>query len=116
MPEMDAFKQQKKQAKPEKQTKKRTNWILWIASMALVIYVIVTIVDQNVKIYNARAELDRLNDTISLQEIKIDELKEVADAVEEDNFDKFDDYIEKKARLNGFVKEDEVVYITIAGD
>lgn len=112
----EALKRPKKPAASGKITKKRTNWILWIAAMALVIYVIVTIADQNIRINNARAELAGLNEKISLQEIKIDELKEVADAVENDNFDKFNDYIEKKARLNGFVKEDEVVYITIAGD
>lgn len=109
-------KQQKASVQTDKEPKKKTNWILWIASMALVISIAITIVNQNVKIRNAQAELEELNGIISLQEMKIDELKEVADAVEKENFDKYSDYIEKKARVYGFTKDGEVVFINIAGD
>ncbi len=100
----------------EKKSRKKTNWIILIAGMAAIIYVAVTIVGQNIRIYNAKAELSVLQDKMSLEIMKAEELKKVADAVENDDFDQFDDYVEKQARLNGFTKDGEVVYINIAGD
>lgn len=101
----------------ENQTKKRTNWVLWIAFVALVIYIVTMIVQQNIKIHNAREQLEQLNEQISIQNIKIEELKEVAAAVEDNNLKQFEDYIEKRARSEfGLGKSDETVYINIAGE
>ncbi len=97
--------------------RKKLNWLLYIAVVAFVIYIAVTIVDQNVRIKNAKQELADLDDTISLQSIKIEELKGVADAVEKNDLDSYADYIERIAREDlGYVKNGEVVYINIAGD
>ena len=107
----------KKKAKKTRNVRKGSNWILYIAVVAFVLYIAVTIVDQNVKIRNAKDELAELDDKISLQKIKIDELKTVADAVEKNDLDSYSDYIEKIAREDlGYVKSGEVVYINIAGD
>lgn len=104
-----------KAAKPYK-AKKKMNWILYIAVVALVIYIAVIIVDQNVKIQSAKEELSELDKSISLSEIKLAELKDVANYADKDDYDAFSAYIERKARELDYVKSGEVVYINIAGD
>ena len=97
--------------------KTRRNWVLIIALIAFSLYVVVTIVDQQIRINNAKIELEELNKTISLQNIKNEELKRVADAVDSDDLGSFSDYIERVAREDlDYVKNGEVVFINIAGD
>ena len=83
--------------------KKKTNWIL-------------SIVDQHVRITESRRQLAELQEQVNLQAIKNEELKDVAEAVEKEDFDKYSDYIEKRARIYGFTKDGEVVFINIAGN
>lgn len=100
-----------------KKSRKRRNWILYIAVIAFSLYIIVTIIDQQIQINAAKVELEELNNKISLQEIKNKELKQVADAVDSDDIDSFADYIEKVAREDlNYVKPGEIVFINIAGD
>ena len=108
----------KKEASPEKKVhkKKKTNWILSIGAIAFVIAVAVMIVDQHVRITESRSQLAALQEQVDLQIIKNDELKDVAEAVENEDFDKYSDYIEKRARIYGFTKDGEVVFINIAGN
>ncbi|MDD6488194.1 MAG: septum formation initiator family protein [Clostridia bacterium] len=104
-------------AKPSKKSRKKRNWILYIAVVAFSLYIVVTIVNQQIQISNAKTELEELNNKISIQKIKNDELKQVADAVDSDDLDSFSDYIEKVAREDlDYVKNGEVVFINIAGD
>ncbi len=106
-----------KKSKVSKRTRKRRNWILYIAVIAFSLYIVVTIIDQQIQITAAKAELEELNDKISIQEIKNEELKKVADAVDKDDLDSFSDYIEKVAREDlDYVKNGEIVFINIAGD
>ncbi len=110
-------KTEKNKAQKTRNTKRGSNWVLYIAVVAFVLYIAVTIVDQNVKIRSAQDELAELDDKISLQKIKIEELKTVAEAVEKNDLDSYSDYIERIAREElGYVKSGEVVYINIAGD
>ncbi|HCA54814.1 MAG TPA: hypothetical protein DEO95_04930 [Ruminococcaceae bacterium] len=98
-------------------SKRKTHWILYIAVVALVIYVAVTIVEQNVKIQNAKETLSHLDNKISIQKIELSELKSVADSAEKKDYDSVADYIEKIAREEmDYVKSGEVVYINIAGN
>ena len=99
-----------------KSVHRKSNWILYIAVVALVLYIAVTIVDQNVKIREARQELSELNQQINLKIIELDEKKKVADAAEKNDFDSFSEYIERIARQRDYVKPGEKVYINIAGD
>ncbi len=109
--------QKKEKAVKTKRIKRKTNWILCIAVVAFIIYVAVTIVDQNVKIRKAKEELSDLDNRIKIQNIKLDEMKSVADAAEKNDLDSFSDYIEKIARENlDYVKSGEVVFINIAGN
>ncbi len=103
-------------AKESAVPKKRMNWVFWITVTVVIITVTVGIVTQLVQISNSRDELQRLKDKANLEQIKLEELKEVAEAVEKEDFDKFDTYIEKKAREYGFTKDGEVVFINIAGN
>lgn len=104
-------------AKLSKKSRKKRNWILYIAVVAFSLYIVVTIVNQQIQISNAKTELEELNNKISIQKIKNDELKQVADAVDSDDLDSFSDYIEKVAREDlDYVKNGEVVFINIAGD
>ena len=105
-----------KKAPKARKARKKMNWILYISVVALVIYIAVIIVDQNVKIQSAREELSELDKSISLREIKLAELKDVANYAQEDNYDAFAAYIERKARELDYVKSGEIVYINIAGD
>ena len=97
-------------------SKKKMNWIAWITLTVVIITVTVGIATQLIQISNAREELQRLKDKADLEQIRIDELRDVAEAVEKEDFDKFDDYIEKKAREYGFTKDGEVVFVNIAGN
>ncbi len=109
----------KRLSKPKltKKAKKRRNWILIVALIGFSLYIAVTIVDQQIKINNARVELEELNNTISIGKIKNEELKKVAEAVDSDDLDSFSDYIERVAREDlDYVKNGEVVFINIAGD
>ncbi len=117
----------KRNVKPEKpkstkkdrsarKAKKKMNWILYIAVVALVIYIAVVIVDQNVKIRTAKEQLSELDESIHIQDIRLAELKNVADHAEKDDYDAFAAYIERKARELDYVKSGEVVYINIAGN
>lgn len=106
-----------KKSRLSKKSRKKQNWVLYIAVIAFSLYIVVTIVDQQIQISNAKAELEELNNKIYLQEIKNQELKQVADAVDSDDLDSFADYIEKVAREElDYVKNGEVVFINIAGD
>ena len=110
---------QRRIGKPKltKKTSKRRNWVLIVALVGFSLYIAVTIVDQQIKIDSAKAELSELNNTISIQKIKNEELKKVADAVDSNNLDSFSDYIERVAREDlDYVKNGEVVFINIAGD
>ena len=111
-------KEKKQKNTPEKNVhkKKKTNWILSIGGIAFVIAVAVMIVNQHVRIAESRKQLSELQEQVDLQVIKNEELKDVAEAVEKEDFDKYSDYIEKRARIYGFTKDGEVVFINIAGN
>ena len=92
-------------------------WIIYVAIVAVVLYIAVYVVEQRQKIQVSKEQLSALNNSISLQKIKLNELKNVADAAEKNDYDSFADYIERIAREQlDYVKSGEVVYINIAGD
>jgi len=107
--------------KPSKSAKKgtsikKTNILIYIFIVALVIYITVLLVDQNVKIQNARDTLSDLKTQKSMGDIELAELKTVADSAEKEDYDSIADYIAKMAREMDYVKSGEVVYINTAGN
>lgn len=95
----------------------KSQWILCIAVIVFILYIAVTIVEQQIQISNAQEQLTAKQHELEIQKIKTQELKAIADAVDTDNLDSFSDYIEQTARQNfDYVKSGELVFINIAGD
>lgn len=119
-----------KKTKKSKKPRQKVNWLLAVLIVGVTLYVSFVIVDQHVKINNARAELSKIEDQIFTQTQTNEELKKVADAVDEakengkknsgtvdTDDDAFADYVEKIARDEfDYVKNGEVVFVNIAGD
>ncbi len=106
-----------KKTKKSKKPKQKVNWLLAVLIVGVTLYVSFLIVDQHIKINNARSELAQIEDKIFTQTQTNEELKKVADAVADDNEDAYADYVEKIARDElDYVKNGEVVFVNIAGD
>ncbi len=96
-----------------KSRKKGKNIFLKLAVLAFCAYVIVTLVNQQVQISQKREVLDSLNQQISMQNIKNEQMKRVVESSEEEN----QTYIERVARESlDFAKQGERVFINIAGN
>lgn len=96
-----------------KSRKKGKNIFLKLAVLAFCAYVIVTLVNQQVQISQKREALNSLNQQISMQSIKNEQMKRVVESSEEEN----QTYIERVARESlDFAKQGERVFINIAGN
>ena len=96
-----------------KSRKKGKNIFFKLAVLAFCAYVIVTLVNQQVQISQKREALDSLNQQISMQNIKNEQMKRVVESSEEEN----QTYIERVARESlDFAKQGERVFINIAGN
>lgn len=97
--------------------KQKKNYLLYILLVIVTLYVLFMIVDQQIKINNARAELAQMEEKIFTQEQTNAELKKVSDAVRKNDEEAFAGYVEKIAREDlDYVKNGEVVFVNIAGD
>lgn len=95
----------------------KSQWVLCIAVIVFILYIAVTIVEQQIQISAAQETLLAKEHELEIQKIKTQELAEVAHAVASDDLDSFSEYIEQVARKNlDYVKNGEVVFINIAGD
>lgn len=89
------------------------NIILKIAVLTFVVYIVFTLVNQQVDISSKQKQLDAVNQQIATQEMKNEEMKQVLDSGEQGN----SDYIERVARQDlDYAKPDERVFINIAGN
>ena len=81
--------------------------------IAISIYVVFTLVNQQVEISAKREQLEQLKGEIVVQEVKNDELKQVYELEDDEN----NAYIERVAREEfDYSKQGERVFINIAGD
>lgn len=111
------FVVQAKRARRTKKAKQGKNFLLYILLVIVTLYVLYMIVDQQIKIGNAKEELAEVEEQIFTQKQTNTELKKVSDAVKTNDTDAFEGYIEKIAREKlDYVKNGEVVFINIAGD
>lgn len=98
--------------KPKK--KRRLRYILlYLAAIGFVFYAVITIINQNVKIAEKRAELSEIQQHINVVEIESNYLERVR------NFKgaELADYMEKKAKEDlGYVSDGERIFINVAGD
>ena len=91
--------------------------MLYVILVVVTLYVLFMIVDQQIKINNARSELNKLDDKIFTQKQTNAELKKVSDAVQKNDEKAFENYVERIAREDlDYVKNGEVVFVNIAGD
>ncbi len=104
-------------SKKTRKAKKSKNYLLYIVLVVITLYVLYMIVDQQIKINNAKSELAKVDKVIFIQEEKNKELKKVADAVKNNDEKSYASYVERIAREDlDYVKNGEVVFINIAGD
>ncbi len=104
-------------AKRTRKAKQGKNYLLYVLLVIVTLYVLYMIVDQQIRISNAKEELAGVEEQIFTQKQKNAELKKVSDAVKNNDEDAFSGYVERIAREElDYVKNGEVVFINIAGD
>ena len=107
----------KRRSKRNKTKKSKWSLLIYILIAVVTVYVLFMIVDQQIKIINAKNELGILEEKVYTQEQNNIELKKVADAVKNNKENEYEGYIEKIAREDmDYVKTGEVVFVNIAGD
>jgi Septum formation initiator len=93
--------------------KNRKNIVLKVAVLTFVVYIVFTLVNQQVEINSKQKQVDSVKQQIALQEMKNQEMKQVLDSGEQGN----NDYIERVARQDlDYANPDERVFINIAGN
>lgn len=95
------------------QKKKKKNIILYIALIGFSIYAVVTLVNQQMQINQKTSELEEVENSIMVQEVKNKEISKVYNSNDKENAK----YIEKFAREEfDYANKDERIFINIAGD
>ncbi len=101
-----------KEIKPVKKHKKRYI-LLYLAAIGFAFYAVITIINQNVRIAEKKAELSELKQEINVVEIQSDYIQKVRGYKGQ----QLSDYMEKMAKEElGFVGEGERIFINVAGD
>lgn len=96
-----------------KRLKKKRYIVLYLAIIGFAFYAIITIINQNVRIADKKAELKDLQQQINVVEIQTQYLEKVQGYTG----DKLSEYIEKIAKEDlGYVSEGERIFINVAGD
>lgn len=81
--------------------------------LVFAVYSVVTLVSLYSQIVEKKSELDSINDEISIQEIKNEEMNELYNSSDEE----FSRYIEQIAREDlDYIREGERVFVNVAGD
>ncbi len=101
-----------KEVKTSKKKKGSRFILLYIAIGVFTIYAVYALITQHSQINSKQSELDSLNEKISVQEIKNDELTDIYNLSDKDN----KDYIEEKAKEDGYLHQGERVFVNISGD
>ena len=84
-----------------------------VALVGFAFYAVITIIDQNVKIAEKRAELNELNQQISVVEIQTQHLQKVQGYEGEERAQ----YMEKIAKEElGYISDGERIFINVAGE
>ncbi len=96
-----------------KRLKKKRYILLYLAIIGFAFYAIITIINQNVRIADKKAELKDLQQQINVVEIQTQYLEKVQGYTG----DKLSEYIEKIAKEDlGYVSEGERIFINVSGD
>lgn len=93
--------------------RKKKHLLFKLFIIGLCAYVVFMLVNQQIQINQKKSELEDLNNELSIQNIKNEEMKSIIDSNDEDNLE----YIERIAREDlDFVKEGERVFVNVAGN
>lgn len=96
-----------------KPKRRKRSWILRIALFAFAVYIIVSIVNQQIQIGRKKQELSVVQQQLTVQNLKNEELKSVLDNDSANS----NDFIERKAREEfNYVKPNEKVFVNISGE
>jgi len=96
-----------------KKLKKKKYILLYVALIGFIFYAVITIINQNVKIADKRAELQELQQQINVVEIQTQHLQQVQNY----KGDELSEYIKKIAKDElGYVSEGERIFINVAGE
>ncbi|MDR1466813.1 MAG: septum formation initiator family protein [Oscillospiraceae bacterium] len=92
---------------------RKISTIIKSAVFIFVLYSMFNIVEQQAQIFSKKRELEKINSDLISQKLKNDELKKIVILADKKN----DEYIEHIARDTlGFIRQNERVFINIAGD
>ena len=80
--------------------------------LVFAVYAVYALVTQYSQIDKKKSQLAELNKKISVQEIKNDEITNIYNLSDKDN----EDYIEQKAKEDGYLHAGERVFVNISGD
>lgn len=100
-----------KEVTPKKKRKKKFI-LLYVAVFVFAVYAVYALITQYSQIDKKKSQLDELNKKISVQEIKNDEITNIYNLSDKDN----EDYIEQKAKEDGYLHAGERVFVNISGD
>ena len=96
-----------------KKSKKKKNIILKIAVLSFCVYISFVLVNQQIQISNKKEELNTLNQKITSQSVKNDEMKNIVASDTNEN----EAYIERIAReCLDFAKQGERVFVNVIGN
>ncbi len=101
----------------EKETKKLQLNLRYLVLCAVIlvfaVYSVVTLVDLYSQIAVKKSELESINDEITIQEIKNEEMNELYNSSDEE----FSGYVEQIARDDlDYIKQGERVFVNVSGD
>lgn len=101
-----------KTVKPVKKRKKRYI-LLYLAVLGFAFYAVITIINQNVRIAEKKAELSELQQQINVVEIQSEYIEKVRGYQGQ----QLSEYMEKRAKEDlGYVSDGERIFINVAGD
>lgn len=87
--------------------------VLCVVVLIFAVYSVVTLVDLYSQIGEKKSELDSINDEITIQEIKNEEINDLYNSSDEE----FSKYVEQIAREDlDYIKQGERVFVNVAGD
>ena len=96
-----------------KKKRKKVRVLLYIAAAAVIVYIGITIISQQIQIGQKEAQLSEIQQKLSVQNLRNDELKDALDA----GLNASSEYIKRIARQTlDFAKPGERIFVNIAGD
>ncbi|MBE6824092.1 MAG: septum formation initiator family protein [Ruminococcaceae bacterium] len=101
------------QKEPKKPQLNLRYLVLCIVILVFTVYSVVTLVDLYSQISEKKSELESIQDEITIQEIKNDEMNDLYNSSDEE----FSGYVEQIAREDlDYIKQGERVFVNVSGD